>query len=236
MRRFGWEGQTRPLGPGHPERAGAKGNARSRGSRARPPGAHPQARPHGKVCAAAHAASARPAGPVGQRWRGPSAERSARARPRASGQSWRGGASAGRRAPSRLPAPAWPRRGVPAPRLPKSEVWGITEPIRPAARAGALRPRARARARGGAAACEGAGGGRGSACEGAGAGCARARRSERRARARARGGRARAHSLRDPGGRARGARGELCSFTCRGGAGLAGRRRRRGRPANHLGA
>ena len=62
----------------------------------------------------------------------------------------RGGASAGRRvlsdrrAPLPPPPPSRPR--APSPRLPppKSKVWAVAEPIRRAARAGALRPRARA--------------------------------------------------------------------------------------------
>lgn len=163
-RRFGYEGKQNPWYPGTPKSAGAKGNTRARVSaRTTPWRSH--LRPPARKSLRGRARHQ----PAASRRRRVAFARPERGEERASARPWRGGASAGRGALAGLPAHARPRHGVPAPLLLKSEVWGITEPVRPAARAGALRPRERARARGRGDACEGGGGGWGSACEGAGA-------------------------------------------------------------------
>lgn len=212
------------------------GHTRVRGSVGATPRRSHLPRPRGKVCSAARARARREpsaarrrgvssrAAAVESRSRGRSAVGSVRARTRRRPARVGAGARAPAAGISRTaaPPPASPLppvlgRRVPASLLPKSKVWAIAEPIGPAARAGALRP-IRARAR-----------------EGESAGRAGGGDGRRRARGRGAGEREPIHSSIPAGGRARG-RAEHCSFTCRGGAGPARRRRCRGRPANHLGA
>lgn len=132
--RLGYEGNHKPWYRLTRSPQGAREGARGRATRrARPRGAHTCARPRGKVCAAARSASPGPTGTRSESARGrrrvapagpvPGRRReSASARPPASGQSWRGDASAARLAP-----PAGVR--APSPRLPPPEVLRFGESL-----------------------------------------------------------------------------------------------------------
>lgn len=151
-----------------PQKPGATGQRQGERESARPGGRGPAApricaRPRGKVCTAARGGGARGGRARGRGGRriafaGPERRRGAfeRARPRpprvgAGARAVPAPRSGRATAPHQhLPRPRGTERRVPASLLPKSKVWGITEPVRPPARPpeSVRERRARGRARG----------------------------------------------------------------------------------------